>query len=179
MPPVEPARIEAFSALVYEHQSSLRGFIRALGIESAWVDDIAQEVFIVAYRGFESFDSQKDFGKWLRGIARNLVINERRKEARHARLLDGPFTDLMLAAHSDTPSPEETVETQRVVEAMNDCVGQLPERSRDLLRQRYHGPETATSLAAHFRMSPDAIRQSLVRIRAQVKQCIQKKLAWS
>jgi RNA polymerase sigma-70 factor, ECF subfamily len=176
---LEPAQfsLDEFSSLVREHQAGLRGFIRALGVEAVWVDDLAQEAFIVAYRRYESFDSQKDFGRWLRGIARNLVANERRKEARHARLLDGPFTDLMLEAQSDA-STEDAVDARRLVEAMNDCVGQLPEHSRELLRRRYREDENATLLATAFQMNPDAIRQSLMRIRTLVKQCIEKKLAW-
>jgi RNA polymerase sigma-70 factor (ECF subfamily) len=113
-----PPSPEVFADLVREHQSSLRGFIRALGVESLGVDDLAQEAFLVAHREYQSFDRQKDFGRWLRGIARNLVANERRKEARHARLLDGPFTDLMLAAQPE-PTPLGAIETQRLLEVMN------------------------------------------------------------
>jgi DNA-directed RNA polymerase specialized sigma24 family protein len=61
---------------------------------------------------------------------------------------------------------------------MNHCVGQLPEQSRELLCKRYQGHDNASTLAAQFRMSSDAIRQSLVRIRLAVKQCIEKKLLW-
>src|SRR5262249_27411652 len=148
-----------------------------LGVEAAWVDDLAQEAFIVAYRRYDSFDSQKDFGNWLRGIARNLVANERRKEARHARLLDGAFTDLMLEAQRDSTS-EEPVETSCLVEAINECIGQLPENSRELLRKRYQGDANASSLSNTFKKSPEAIRQTLVRIRLLVKECVERKLAW-
>ena len=92
------ADAEAFTDLVREHQAGLRAFIRALGVEADWVDDLAQEVFLVAYRKQAQFDSAKEFGRWLRGIARRLAANERRKEARHARLLGGALPDLLAAA---------------------------------------------------------------------------------
>ncbi|HAB17311.1 MAG TPA: sigma-70 family RNA polymerase sigma factor [Verrucomicrobiota bacterium] len=176
MSPVPPSP-EVFNDLVREHQSSLRGLIRALGVESLWVDDLAQEAFLIAHREYQSFDSQKDFGRWLRGIARNLVANERRKEAPHARLLDGPFTDLMLAAQP-TPTPPGPTESQRLLEVMNGCIGELPERSRELLRLRYQGADPASVVAVRFQMSREALRQWLVRLRAQVRQCMQRKLAW-
>ena len=176
LPQTDQFSLDEFSDLVREYQAGLRSFIRALGVETDWVDDVAQEVFVVAYRRREHFDNEKDFGKWLRGIARNLVINERRKEARHARILAGPFTDLMLEDQSAEP-PEDTTETARLVEAMNDCVGQLPERSRELLRKRYQADHNASTLSGIFSTSPDAIRQSLTRIRAWVKRCIESKLA--
>ena len=169
--------LEEFSELVREHQAGLRAFIRALGAEADWVDDLAQEVFIIAFQKRERFDSEKDFGKWLRGIARNLVANERRKDARRARILHGPFTDMLLE-EQPAETPEDAADVSRLVEAMNDCIGQLPERSRDLLHKRHAGHDNASTLSAIFKLSPDAIRQNLMRIRAWVKQCIEKKLAW-
>ena len=44
-----------FEELVREHQGGLRAFIRALGTNETWVDDLAQEVFIIAYRKREQF----------------------------------------------------------------------------------------------------------------------------
>ena len=59
----------AFTQLVAEQHQQLRGFVRTLGVDPEWVDDLAQEVFLVAWRESEAFDSQRDIGKWLRGRA--------------------------------------------------------------------------------------------------------------
>jgi len=165
-----------FSELVGTHQAGLRAFIRTLGVETDWVDDLAQEVFVVAYRRRERFSNGKDFGKWLRGIARNLVANERRKDARRARILNGPLTDFLLENQSGAENADDT-ETAQLVRAMNDCIGQLPERSRTLLQKRYDANENASVLSRLFAMSPEAIRQSLMRIRVWVKKCVENKVA--
>src|SRR5881628_2127567 len=162
---ISPHEFTGFSELVREHQAGLRAFIRALGVEADWVDDLAQETFVVAFQKQQQFENGKDFGKWLRGIARNLVANERRKEARRARILNGPLTDYLV----ENQNVEETagaVESQQLIQAMNDCVAQLPERSRALLQRRYEANENASELSRVFLMSPEAIRQSLMRIRA-------------
>ena len=54
-----------FEARVREHQAGVRAFIRALGADEAWVDDLAQEVFIVAHRRLNQFEPGTDFGKTL------------------------------------------------------------------------------------------------------------------
>lgn len=82
----------------------------------------------------------------------------------------------MLAESTEEP-PEDSVEIGRLSVAMNEGVGQLAERSRDLLRQRYESGQNTTSLSTVFGMTPEAIRQSLARIRATVRQCIESKLA--
>jgi RNA polymerase sigma-70 factor, ECF subfamily len=171
-----PLDAEGFTLLVREHQAGLRAFLRALGVEADWVDDLAQEVFLIAYRKQAQFENGKEFGRWLRGIARRVVANERRKEARHSRLLDAAMPDLMAAAQVRV---EDLLENgpDPIILALNECVRVLPERGRTLLFRRYEKGDTAPALALVFNLSPDAVRQMLVRLRASVKRCVEAKLA--
>lgn len=167
----DPA-LQEFEARVREHQSGLRAFIRALGAEEAWVDDLAQEAFLVAYRRLDHFEPGTDFGKWLRSIARFLVANERRKEIRRSRLLPFAIVDLLLQSESaDSPEPDVT----RFLPELRECVDQLPARSREMLRRRYAANDNATTLARRLGMNADTVRQQLLRIRLAVKQCIENK----
>ena len=76
-------KLEAFTQLVKKHQSGLRAFIRSIGVSSEKVDDYAQEAFLVAYKKFNEYDSDKaSFGVWLKGIIRYLILNDQRKAAR-------------------------------------------------------------------------------------------------
>jgi RNA polymerase sigma-70 factor (ECF subfamily) len=168
-----PPEVESFGLLVREHQAGLRAFIRMLGADAAAVDDLAQEVFLVAWRRLGDFEAGTDFGKWLRGIARHLVTNERRKEARRARLLPFAVTDLLV--HQADSDPAESVDVRRLVSAMEECVAQLPLRHREILQRRYASSENATDLASELRMRADTLRQTLLRIRVVVKECIQRK----
>jgi RNA polymerase sigma-70 factor (ECF subfamily) len=169
---------DAFENLVREHQAGLRAYIRALGAQDAWVDDLAQEAFLVAYRRFAYFEEGADFGRWLRGIARNLVNNERRKTARRSRLLQEAIVDA-LAADAE-PDRGEPAPPAHLVQTMAECVARLPERSRELLQRRYAGSTDAPTLARAFQLSAEVVRQTLVRSRAAVRRCIEAKLgeAW-
>lgn len=167
-------QLEVFSQLVRTHHASLRAFVRALGAEEAWVDDMAQEVFLVAYRNYAKFDPTADFGKWLRGIARNLVANERRKGARHTRLLPAVVVDVLLNQTPDTTNHGH--ESTDLLPAMRECVAQLPPRSQELLHHRYTNGENAAQLAERLHTRAEAVRQSLVRIRATIKTCVERKL---
>jgi RNA polymerase sigma-70 factor (ECF subfamily) len=162
---------EEFEIQVVEHQSGLRAFIRALGADEAWVDDLAQEAFIIAYRRFDEFEPGTDFGKWLRSIARRLLANERRKEARHSRLLPFAVADILLRHEPETGGPD----LDGLLPALRECVEQLPPRSRDLLQRRYAANENASSLARRLRLNADTVRQQLMRIRLAVKECIETK----
>ena len=167
------ARDELFADLVKEHQVSLRVFVRSLGVESGWVDDLAQDTFVVAYREMGSHDPDRDFGKWLRGIARNLVRNELRKQGRHRRILHESLSQHLLDLAENEKDREVDV-TQ--LSALRDCVEQLPGRSRELVRSRYYEGWDATILADKFEMKAATVRQTLLRIRRQLYQCVNQRV---
>jgi RNA polymerase sigma-70 factor, ECF subfamily len=170
----EPQKVESFAEVVREHQAGLRAYVRALGVDDIWVDDLAQEVFLVAFRRQADFRANADYGKWLRGIARHLVANERRKTARRSRLIHEELTELLAeqAAAGDVAESDFILLTA----AMKECVGQLAPHSREWLERRYAHGENAIALARQFRMTADAMRQSLRRIRLAVKSCVEQKL---
>jgi len=161
-----------FARLVKEHQVSLRVFVRSLGVEPDWVDDLAQDSFVVACREMGSYDPERDFGKWLRGIARNLVRNELRKQGRHRRILNEGLSQHLL----EFSEQEEEQFGAGDVSALRDCVEQLPNRSRELVRSRYYEGWNATVLADKFEMKAATIRQTLLRIRRQLYQCINQRM---
>ncbi|MEO0446320.1 MAG: sigma-70 family RNA polymerase sigma factor [Verrucomicrobiota bacterium] len=166
------AKRAGFARLVREHQAGLRSFLRILGIRADAVDDLAQETFLTAFRELESFDDDRDFGKWLRGIARNLARNEIRKSARRGRITDGELTEHLLA-QAEEDSAEELHEEWHY-RALRDCLEQLPEKSRQLVSGRYADEWNSTILADQFEMTATAVRLALLRIRRQLRTCIEK-----
>ncbi len=74
---------QAFEALVQKHQSRLRSFFRKMcGGDEMLADDLAQETFLKAYRGMQSYQGQSQFLTWLFAIAKNVFYEHlRRSEA--------------------------------------------------------------------------------------------------
>jgi len=167
------ARDELFANLVKEHQVSLKVFVRSLGVEAGWVDDLAQDTFVVAYREMDSYDPDRDFGRWLRGIARNLVRNELRKQGRHRRILNESLSRHLLDL-AEKEKDQEVDITQLSV--LRDCVEQLPGKSRQLVHSRYFEGWDATILADKFEMKSATVRQTLLRIRRQLYQCVNQRV---
>lgn len=163
----------AFELLVVQHHVQLRAFVRSLGVDPDWVDDIAQEAFLTAYREWASFDQTRDFGRWLRGIAANIVRNELRKDARRQRILRAELVELLIERHVEKKEPPQPV----TLEAIRDCLAKLPLRHRELVHSRYGNGESAPELAQRFELNADNVRQLLLRIRLQLKKCVEQRLA--
>ncbi len=159
-----------FELLIVEHHVRLRAFVRSLAVDPDWVDDIAQEAFLTAYREWDSFDSSRDFGKWVRGIAANIVRNEVRKNARRRRILHTELAELLLRRQQSEPTEPSELLT---VEVVRDCLDKLPQRSREVVQARYRDGNTAPELAKQYQLTPENVRQMLVRIRQQIKACVE------
>jgi RNA polymerase sigma-70 factor, ECF subfamily len=164
-----------FTQLVAQQHQQLRSFVRTLGVAPDWVDDLAQEVFLVAWRERDSFDSQRDIGKWLRGIARNLVRNELRKDQRRQRILHAGLTELLVRPLEGEADAADWQQCR--MPALRDCVEQLAPKSRQIVAGRYGDGWKAPDMADHLDMTAAAVRQALMRIREQLKQCIELRLA--
>src|SRR5262245_13829056 len=63
----------AFAELVERHRGSVCALAFALTGNLAHSEEIAHESLVIAWRRLAAFDQAYPFGKWLSGIARNLV----------------------------------------------------------------------------------------------------------
>ena len=167
---------DRFAVLVAEHQAWLRAYVRTLGVASEAVDDVAQEVFLIAYRRYAEYDPERPFAAWLKGIAKLLSANERRRHQRRGRLIEPALAEA-LAAIDEVDEPGDDMAL--AVDHLRGCLEQLPERSRELLRLRYEDELDASALGAKLGRDGNAVRQALFRVRELVRRCVEGRLTGS
>ena len=111
------------------------GFLRVLCRDSQWAEDLFQELSVAVLEHIDRFDPTRDFGAWVRGLARNIYRKALRTESHRLKRLavyDPQTVDAVLAAY-DGRAPEEGVQ----LEALRQCLEQVPEPHRSMLRSRY------------------------------------------
>lgn len=106
---------------------------RLRGHDHALVDDMAQEVWLRAWRFRDQYEDRGKPRAWLYRIAQNLLLDWHR--APHDRHDAISFTRLTEAdcEPSVTYRWDQIHERERIAHALQ----RLPERQRDVLRQRY------------------------------------------
>lgn len=165
-----------FAAFIRQYQSRLKAYIRGMGALPHAVDDIAQETFLTAYKKLSEFDHERDFGNWLYGIARNILRNELRKDARQSRIMDEKLSHFLLSEFENEFQPAD--HSGEEINALKECVKTLPDKSKNLIDKRYSQEWKTQSMSSHFSMTDTAIRLALMRIRKKLRSCMEYRLTY-
>lgn len=90
---------EAFAELVRRYRKRIFALALHLTKSASEADDIAQDVFLKAYRALDQFEGRSEFFTWVYRMAVNRSLNCRRDRARHGQAeIDDPRLELAVAA---------------------------------------------------------------------------------
>jgi RNA polymerase sigma-70 factor, ECF subfamily len=118
----------AFSELVEMHAGRVYGALRRFGLDANEADEVAQEVFLRAWRGLARFEQRSMFSTWLYRIAFNEA--QRRLARRTPPRAEAPVTadDDPVLRLADAPElgPEAQTLDHEFERALDAALAQLP-----------------------------------------------------
>ncbi|QDU76784.1 RNA polymerase sigma factor SigM [Bremerella volcania] len=163
---------EQFIQLLTENQNRLYGYIFSLIGERSHAADVLQETNVVLWRKIDQFDHRKPFLPWAFTIARYQVLANLRDRKRDRVLLD---SELVETISSEAESMAEQIESVR--DALSRCLERLNSSNRELIESRYFEAKPLDEMARDSSRTTGAIKVALLRIRKQLGECIQHRLA--
>jgi RNA polymerase sigma-70 factor (ECF subfamily) len=159
-----------FEAILRETQGVIRAYIAGMGVPLDTIDDIAQEVYLEFYKGRDRRPGDVEPIRWLKGIAKNLSMNYFRKSKRKAE--QHLEAVAVLLERIDCPT-----ETLREVGSLDGCLDKLPPRSREMIALRYEENLESAEIGKRLKLSPEAVRITLLRIRTVLRECLGRRMA--
>ncbi|MGZ4313723.1 MAG: RNA polymerase sigma factor [Solirubrobacteraceae bacterium] len=122
----------AFAELVMMHGDRVYAALRRFGLGPGDADDVAQEVFLRAWRGLDGFEGRASFSTWLYRIAFN---EAQRRLARRTlpRAEPTPEGEDPVAALPEAPEagPDAQALADEFERKLDDALGELPADWRD------------------------------------------------
>jgi RNA polymerase sigma-70 factor (ECF subfamily) len=159
-----------FEAVLRETQSALRAYIAGMGVPLDVVDDLAQDVYLEYYRGRGRRPADVEPIRWLKGIAKNLCMNYFRRSKRSAAQQHEAMAALLERMSSTLESVHEPA-------PLDGCLDRLPDRSREMIDARYRDGKSSDAIGRSLGMTPEAVRIGLLRIRASLRDCLERRVA--
>jgi RNA polymerase sigma factor (sigma-70 family) len=140
----------------------LRAYIARYVRSGETASDVLQEVSLQILLSSGPDDDER-FAAWSRGVARYVILGQRRRNRLVATHLDGSADELDSDA---SPDPERQANFRRSLARVS---GEVDRDSFDLLVRRYVLEETCSELAHDLVQSPAAVRMRLMRLRCQLR----------
>lgn len=134
----------AFHRLAGQYAAPLWRCARALGKDSHWAEDLAQETLVEAWCSLARFDGRCRFSTWLYGILRHRFLKGRRR--RNAAWLS--VSDALDQARCTAPSPDRVAEVSEDAQRVRIAVAGLPEEHRLVVELRFFAGATLEEIAA-------------------------------
>jgi len=161
-----------FVRLMTRYERLVYSYILGLVPNWADADEILQETNVRLWEEFNKFVPGTNFAAWAVRVAHFQVLTWRKQTSRR-RLV---FDERVIESLADEPVwSDDAFEAQQ--RALGDCVAELPDHSRELLRQCYARGSKIKDVAARFERTPGSVYKALERIRSLLHGCIQRKLA--
>jgi len=162
---------EAFRELVARFERPVFGLIVRMVGDPETAEDLAQEVFVKAYRALASYDPSRKLASWLFKIAHNATIDHLRRSAPESVPLEGGEEggDL-LATLSDAAaeSPAAAAERRAMARALERAIRGLRSDYREAVVLRYVEGLSYEEIAEALAQPLGTVKTNLHRARKQL-----------
>lgn len=170
---VQAGDVNAFASLLDRHLDHLRAFIALKLPVAHLVNEIAHETFVFAYRNIQTFTAGTSFRAWLRAIAGNLVRAELQRFAREQANQFTYAKHRLLEQELNRPAARDDAE----MDFLRECIAELPPPMQELIALKYTKELPTEAIAGRLQRTQTWVWQVLFRLRQQLRECVEGKLA--
>lgn len=167
---VRSGRHDAFAELVRRYQGEVWKVVAGMLSGVRRSEDLVQQVFIEAFFALDSFDTTREFGPWIRTLARNEVRQHLRKIEREGRRLDIYQQQLLTHLADAEADARQAAREARLA----DCLEKLDGPVAEAVRSRYEGGQSFSEIGARLQRSAEAVRVMIARARVLLRDCIER-----
>lgn len=160
--------------LITEHQTELSAYIRSIMPKVSGKQDVLQETNIVLWEKRGDLLNTDEFRPWAYRVAYFQTLAHLKKLKRQKTVcLEPDVLDQIANEHAFIGTAEHRNEE---LDALSDCLAKLSEEDNQLVSFHYKKHGGLKEYAERINMSLGRIKHALIRIRSNLKTCINRQL---
>ena len=165
----------AFGQLVHAHQEAVRRFLRRLTAgDEMRADDLAQETFIRAWQGLNSFKQLSGFQTWLLSIAYRVFIDDERAQKRSPLAHEGEsLTSIDTGAAATGLSSREASKAGLAID-LDKAFATLTEAERTCVTLQCVEGQSIKDITAITGMNENTVKSHLLRGKKNLANYLQR-----
>ncbi|RIY31685.1 hypothetical protein CJP74_06700 [Psittacicella melopsittaci] len=175
---IKSGDMNAFGILVTRYQNRLIQFLLKKYGDNGLVEDVAQNVFVLAYRKLDSFQGKSRFYTWLCTIAIRQMLNAISARDRRVSLTfesdmgyEGSYVDLQ---EDKSNSIEDNIIADENRRVLQELLNQIPEHILRPFLMRIQKGMSYKDISAELNLTIDSVRSRINRARIMYKELIEE-----
>jgi len=164
----------AFETLMQNYYSRILNFIYRFVANKQIAEDLTQEVFLRVFKYGPRYKPKSKFQTWLYTIAKNIYLNELRKNKDFVASLDDPVTlgkedlEIQIDDPKNCGADEELIRKEKAM-VIRQAIGNLPENQRMAVILRRYDNFSYAEIAETLGVSDKAVKSLLSRAKINLR----------
>lgn len=163
----------AYSVLVERHQNFVFSLVLRYVKSREDAEEVAQDVFVKAYRSLANFKGESKFSTWLYTVTTTTCLSFLRRKKLEIQSLDDEKV-FAVADNIDGGLSAGTIEQKSRVAFVNNAINMLPPDDALVITLFYKGEQTLEEIAAVLGKEPNTVKVQLHRARTKLRQKMQQ-----
>ena len=164
---------QAYAQLVERYQNYVFTIVLRYIKSREDAEEVAQDIFIKAYRSLSDFKGASKFSTWLYTITTTTCITFLRKKRLEVHSLDNEKV-FEVADSQDSGMSANQIEQKSRVNMVNHAIAMLSGDDAELITLFYKGEQTLEEIAQVLGIEANAVKVRLHRARTRLKEKMQK-----
>ncbi len=166
----------AYALLLEKYQNYVFTLVLRFTENREDAEEIAQDVFVKAYRSLADFRGDSKFSTWLFTITRTTCLSFLRKKKLDTQSLDNERTSLQVE-NRESSFNANLVEQKSRHAMLNQAIAMLSPDDAQVLNLFYKGDQTLDEIGKIMRLDPNTVKVKLHRARQRLKDKMEKHFA--
>lgn len=163
---------QAYAGLVQRYQNFVFTIVMRYVKNREDAEEVAQDVFVKAYRSLADFKGTSKFSTWLYAIATTTSLTFLRKKKPDVQSLDDGNV-IETAEHGDSSMAANSIEQKSRAAMVNGAIRLLRADDAQVITLFYKGEQTLEEIAQICGKEVNAVKVQLHRARARLKEKLQ------